>query len=164
MIKFKIKEASWTPTSALPQTNQGLTAPPPPSPPRISPVFLKLLCPNFIWIRHCHSTYYSNIATYHSNISQQHNIAIVREGIPAPLFLRHPLLAWPSLPPLLKIFVSPPLFSVPPPFKVFQTVPPSLSQPSSALIQPPTNLPWFKQISKGLFYQFNCRFLSKINF
>ena len=28
----------------------------------------------------------------------------------------------------------------------------------------PTNLPWFKQISKWWFYQFNCCFLSKISF
>ena len=32
-----------------------------------------------------------------------------------------------------------------------------------ALIRP-TNLSWFKQISKGQIYQLNCRFLSKINF
>ena len=42
--------------------------------------------------------------------------------------------------PLFKIFVSPPLFSVPPSFKVFQTVPPTLTPPR-ALIRP-TNLPF----------------------
>ena len=54
----------------------------------------------------------------------------------------------PSLPPLFKIFVSPPLFSAPPHFKVFHTVAPTLKQPPTALILP-TNLSWFKQISKG---------------
>ena len=34
-----------------------------------------------------------------------------------------------------------PLFSLPPPFKVFQTVPPTLMQPHPALIQH-TNLPY----------------------
>ena len=36
-------------------------------------------------------------------------------------------------------------------------------QPPPSLIWP-TNLPWFVQISKGWLYQFNCCFLSKINF
>ena len=40
---------------------------------------------------------------------------------------------------------------------------PTLTQIPAALIRP-TNLSWFKQISKGWIYQFNCRFLSKINF
>ena len=45
-------------------------------------------------------------------------IDIVGKGIPAPPpFLRHPPLD-PNCP-VLKIFVCPPLFSVPPPFKVF---------------------------------------------
>ena len=45
-------------------------------------------------------------------------IDIVGEGIPAPPpFLRHPSLD-PACP-LFKIFVYPPLFSVPPPFKIF---------------------------------------------
>ena len=45
-------------------------------------------------------------------------IDIVGKGIPAPHdFLRHPRLD-PACP-LFKIFVCPPLFSVPPPFKVF---------------------------------------------
>ena len=67
-----------------------------------------------------------------------------------------------QLVPLFKI-VSTSLFSVTPTFKVFYRVPPTLTQPPAALIRP-TNLPWFKQISKGWFYQFNCRFLSKMNF
>ena len=74
-------------------------------------------------------------------------IVIVHKGVPAPLLFKAPT-PWPSLPSLFKIFVSPPLFSVPPSFKVFRQFPPP-SQPPSALIQPPTNLPWFKQISKG---------------
>ena len=70
-----------------------------------------------------------------------------------------------SLPPthLFKFFVFPPLFSVPPPFKVFQTVPPTLTQIPPAVICS-TNISWFKQIAKGQIYQFNCCFLSKINF
>ena len=75
------------------------------------------------------------------------NPAIVRKGSPAPLF-KAPT-PWPSLP-LFKIFVCPPLFSVPSPFKAFYTVPTTLMQPPPALIQP-TNLPWFKQIQKGNF-------------
>ena len=42
-------------------------------------------------------------------------------------------------------------------------LPQTLTQPPPALIWP-TNLPWFKQTSKGWFYQFNSRFLLKINF
>ena len=68
-----------------------------------------------------------------------------------------------QLAPLFKIFVSPLIFSVPLLFKVFEIVSLTLTQPLPALIRP-TNLPWFKQISKGWFYQFNCCFLSKINF
>ena len=70
----------------------------------------------------------------------------------------------PHLHPLFfKILVSPPLFSVPLPFKVFSTVLLTLMQPPPALIQS-INLSWVKRISKGRFYQFDCRFLSKINF
>ena len=74
-----------------------------------------------------------------------------------------------SLTPLFKTFVSTPLFSVPSPFQVFQTVPPSptLTQPScpNRTNEPSRHIiNRFKQISKGWFYQFNCRFLSKINF
>ena len=52
---------------------------------------------------------------------------------PPPSFLRHPPLH-PACP-LFKIFVSPPLFSVPLPFKVFQTVSPTLTQPPHVLIR-----------------------------
>ena len=76
-------------------------------------------------------------------------------------FLRHPPL-YPACP-LFKIFVCPSLFSLPSPFKVFQTVPPTLTQPLLVLIWP-TNILWFKQISKEQFYRFNCHFLSKMNF
>ena len=94
------------------------------------------------------------------------SVIIVRKGAPAPpppapFFSRHPLLD-PDCPPF-KILVSPPLFFVPPSFKLFQTVPPTLMQPPTSLIQQ-TNRPWFKQISKGQFYEFNCHLLSKINF
>ena len=86
----------------------------------------------------------------------------VRKGVSAPsLFLRHPSLD-PACP-LFKIFVSPLIFSVPLLFKVFEIVSLTLTQPLPALIRP-TNLPWFKQISKGRFYKFTCRFLLKINF
>ena len=55
-------------------------------------------------------------------------IGIIGKGIPAPLpFLRHPPLD-PACP-LFKIFVCPSLFSVPAPFKVFQTVPPPSHNP-----------------------------------
>ena len=45
---------------------------------------------------------------------------------------------------------------------LFKAPTPWPSLPSSCSNQ--TNLSWFKQISKGRIYQFNCRFLSKINF
>ena len=69
-------------------------------------------------------------------------------------------------PPVLKSCVSPPVFPVPPRFKVFQTVHPHAipscpnptDQPSLHIINR------FKQISKGWFYQFNCHFLSKVSF
>ena len=86
---------------------------------------------------------------------------IVCKWVPVPLF-KAPI-SWPSLLPLLKIFVAPPLFPVPSPFKVFSTVPYTFTQILSALTWP-TNRSWFKQISKGQIYQFNCCFLSKINF
>ena len=86
---------------------------------------------------------------------------IVGKWVPAPPF-KAPI-SWPSLLPLLKIFVAPPLFPVPSRFKVFSTVPRTFTQILSALIWPP-NCSWFKQISKGQIYQFNCCFLSKINF
>ena len=64
--------------------------------------------------------------------------------------------------PLFKIFLSPLLYFAPLPFKVFSIVSPKPTQIPPALIWP-NNLSWFKQISKGLIYQFNCHFLSKIN-
>ena len=56
-------------------------------------------------------------------------IVIVLKGVPAPLFFKAPT-PWPSLPlPPSKIFVSPHLFSAPPHFKVFWTVPPPSCNP-----------------------------------
>ena len=60
-------------------------------------------------------------------------------GGSCPLPLRHPSLD-PACP-LFKIYISPPLFSVPPTFKVFQTIPLTLTQPPPAPIQH-TNLPY----------------------
>ena len=83
--------------------------------------------------------------------------------IPAPPFFKRPT-PWPSLPPLFKHFVSPPLFFVSPTLKYFrQSLPLTLRQIPPALIRP-TNLSWFKQTSKGWIYQFSCGFLSKDNF
>ena len=65
--------------------------------------------------------------------------SIVFKGGPAPIFMTPT--PYPNLLPLFKIFVSPPLVSVPPPFKVFQTVSPTLTQPPPALIWS-TNLPY----------------------
>ena len=64
----------------------------------------------------------------------------VRKGVPAHLLFKAPT-PWHSLSPLFKIFVSPPLFSVPSPFKVTQTVPSILTQLPPALVQQ-TNLPY----------------------
>ena len=94
-----------------------------------------------------------------------HNI--VCKGVPALPFWRH----WSLDPacPLFKIFISPSLISIAPPFKVFQIVPPpSCRQPPSC--SNPTHQPslqiinGFKQISKEWFYQFTRYYLSKINF
>ena len=52
---------------------------------------------------------------------------IVRTGVPAPLKAPTP---WPSPPPRFKIFASPLLFSVQPPFRVFQTDPHPHATPS----------------------------------
>ena len=52
-----------------------------------------------------------------NSVAVANSMAIVCKGVPAPPFLRHPPLD-PACP-LFKIFVSPPLCSVPPPFKVF---------------------------------------------
>ena len=66
--------------------------------------------------------------------------SIIRKGVPATLFLRHPTFDL-AFSPLFKIFASPLLLFVPPPFKVFKTVPPTLPQPPPALIQY-TNIPY----------------------
>ena len=75
---------------------------------------------------------------------------IVRKGVPAPGFLRHPHLD-PVCPLPFKICVPSPLFC-----STLMQIPPALIQP--------TNISSFKQILKGRIYQLNCRFLSKINF
>ena len=73
--------------------------------------------------------------------------AIVCKEIPVrPLPLFKAPTSWSSMLPLFKIFGSPSLFSVPPSFKVFQTVPPTLATPFCP--NPTTNQPWFKKISK----------------
>ena len=86
---------------------------------------------------------------------------IVPKSVPAatpPLFFKVPN-PWPSLPPsFLKSLFPFPSFL----FHLLDSSP----HPHATPYCPNrwTNLPWFKQISKGRFYQFNCRFLSKINF
>ena len=65
--------------------------------------------------------------------------------------------------PFLRSMCPHPSFLFHPHFKVFQTVPHTFTQIPPALIWS-TNLSWLKQISKGQIYQFNCRFLSAINF
>ena len=71
---------------------------------------------------------------------------------------------WPSFTPLFKIFVPLPSFLFHPLLRYLRQFPsPSRNQPPTALIWP-TYLTWFKQKSKGQFYQFNSRFLSKMNF
>ena len=60
---------------------------------------------------------------------QRNYINFVRRFQPL-FFLRHPLLDPADLS-FLKSLVSSPLFSVPPSFKVFQTVPPTLTKPPS---------------------------------
>ena len=76
---------------------------------------------------------------------------IARKGVPAPL-LRHPPLD-PACPhPLSKIFVSPPLISVPPPFSGISGSSPTLTQPSCPNRNNKPSLHiinLFKQISKG---------------
>ena len=68
---------------------------------------------------------------------------IVCKGVSSPLF--KVTTPGPSLPPLFKILVSSTLYSIPPPFKVFQTVPPP---PPPTFLQPPpasirhTSLPY----------------------
>ena len=66
-------------------------------------------------------------------------ICIVRKGVPAPSFLRHPPLK-PACP-LFKIFVSTLLFSIPPPFKVFQTILPTPNAENCPSCPNPTHQP-----------------------
>ena len=66
----------------------------------------------------------------------------------------------PACPPLFKIFFFLFSFQFNPLFKVFQTVPPTLTQAAAALIQP-TNPPWFKQYQKGDFTSSTLTFFQK---
>ena len=111
---------------------------------------------NFIYV--VLHTFFTSFMLYKMFFLTEHKEAIVRKVVPASPLLRHPLLD-PGCP-LFKIFVSPPLCSVPPTLRYFRQFPLTLKQIPLALIWP-TNLSWFKQISKGQIYQFNC--LSKIN-
>ena len=85
----------------------------------------------------------------------------VRGFQPPPLF-KAPT-PWPSLTPFLKSLFYLPAFLFHPLLRYFRQFPLTFRQPPTALIWP-TNLLWFKQLSKGQFYQFNCHFLSKIHF
>ena len=58
---------------------------------------------------------------------------IVCKGVSSPLF--KVTTPGPSLPPLFKILVSSTLYSIPPPFKVFQTIPPTLTQTTPLPLQ-----------------------------
>ena len=69
------------------------------------------------------------------------------QGGSNPPLLRHPPLD-PSYPQFLKFLFPLPSFLFHPLLMHLNTVPPTLMQPPPALIQP-TNLPWFKKISKG---------------
>ena len=91
-------------------------------------------------------------------------IYIVRKGVPAPPFLRHPSIDLACAPPPIFKFLCPlPSFPFHPLLRYFrQFTPPSCKSVSQPFW--PTNLSWFKQISKGWIYQFNCHFLSKTNF
>ena len=86
---------------------------------------------------------------------------IVHKGAPVPLF-KAPT-PWPRLAPFFKSLFPLPSFLFHPLLRYFRQFPPPAHKPLPPLIRP-TNLPWFKQISKRWFYQFNCCFLSKINF
>ena len=88
---------------------------------------------------------------------------VVREEVPTPPFFKAPTPSTSLPPPLLKMFFSLPSFLFHPISQYFRQFPLFLTQLSTALNRP-TNLSWFKQISKRQFYLFNCRFLSKINF
>ena len=80
-------------------------------------------------------------------------LVIVRKGVPVPPF-KAPT-PWPSLlPPFKNLCFPSPLFCSNPSKGILDSST-TLLLPPPALIWP-TNLPWFKQISKGWFYQFNC--------
>ena len=85
---------------------------------------------------------------------------LFRKEVPASHHLFKVPTPWTSLSPFLKSLFPLPHFLFHP---LLTIVTPILTQPPTALIRP-IKLPWFKQISKGRFYQYNCRFLSKINF
>ena len=107
-----------------------------------------------------------NISLDSSNLSFSEFIqypVIVRLGGPTPApFLRHPPLD-PACPSFQNLCFPYPLFCSNLFSGILDSFPHPLTQPPPAVIRP-SKLPWFKQISKGRFYQFNCRFLSKINF
>ena len=86
------------------------------------------------------------------------NVCIVRMGVPAPLFnAPNP---WPSLPPsVLRSSFPPSSFLFHPLLRYFRQFRP----PSRNPLLPQSDLPTFLG-SKGRFYQFNCRFLSKISY
>ena len=116
---------------------------------------MKHLKPGLFKFLHC-AFLFQPVATY---------INIPR-GVPAPLF-KAPT-PWHSLPSFLKYLCSLPsflfhpssisryFFRHSPPHPTIMQIPPALTWP--------TNLSWFKKISKGWIYQFNCCFLSKVNF
>ena len=106
-------------------------------------------------------------------INTTHCLYIVCKGVPAPLFLRHPPLdpvcpLPPPNPPFFKSLFPLPSFLFYPLLRYFRQSPPHLhATPSypNLIYQPSLHtMNGFKQISEGWFYQFNCRFLSKIKF
>ena len=102
-------------------------------------------------------------------INTTHCLYIVRKGVPAPLFLRHPPLDPVCPTPLfLNLCFPSPLYCSTPFLRYFRQSPPQPHATSSYpnLIHQPSlrTMNGFKQISDRWFYQFNCRFLSKIKF
>ena len=89
----------------------------------------------------------------------------VHKGVPAPppLFLRHPPLDPACLLPFLNFWFPLPSFLFHPLLRYFTKFSPPLRNPLLPQSNQPTFL-WFKQISKGWFYQLNCHFLSKAKF
>ena len=107
-------------------------------------------------------------ATRHTCLKQvvcfPHWANIVLKGIPVPSpppFLRHPP-PESAYPLSLNFCIPSPLFCSTP-FSGILDSSLSLAQTPPALNRS-TNLLWLKQISKRWFYQFSCRFLSKIQF